>query len=301
MSKLIKNIREKLSESGDVIEGLKNLSGTELNSLLLELFRQRSGDVSPAAVLQQFGSNRFVQPADIDIVGLKETEAAWLRMASEQRFSPIQLAPLAPFASCSAVGHVDQNNVVTALRGTEVVSDATNVLALQIARNFKESRDKNLVLRYATTHRHVRGQYFTNPAYTAHFTVFCIASGGLDAGSFRFELEELKRHLHLLCCLLKTHFSPGDLLIRFFFKGGTDVFRQLLGQQAFENVRCEFNEEPGTGYYHTFQFKIFLKKSGQEVDLADGGMVDWTQKLLANRKQRLLISGIGLELVKKLA
>lgn len=34
---------------------------------------------------------------------------------------------------------------------------------------------------------------------------------------------------------------------------------------------------------------------GEEQEIADGGWVDWTQKLLENRKERLLISGVGLE------
>ena len=31
------------------------------------------------------------------------------------------------------------------------------------------------------------------------------------------------------------------------------------------------------------------------VSLVDGGFVDWTQRLLSDRKERLLISGIGTE------
>ena len=35
--------------------------------------------------------------------------------------------------------------------------------------------------------------------------------------------------------------------------------------------------------------------SGQPVELVDGGSVNWTQKLLSNAKERLVISGIGSE------
>jgi hypothetical protein len=31
------------------------------------------------------------------------------------------------------------------------------------------------------------------------------------------------------------------------------------------------------------------------LELVDGGSTDWTQQLLGNRKERLLISGLGLE------
>ena len=32
------------------------------------------------------------------------------------------------------------------------------------------------------------------------------------------------------------------------------------------------------------------------IELVDGGFVDWTQKLLGNKKERLLITGTGIDL-----
>jgi hypothetical protein len=31
------------------------------------------------------------------------------------------------------------------------------------------------------------------------------------------------------------------------------------------------------------------------VEIGDGGFVDWTQRLTGNRKERLLISGVGVD------
>jgi hypothetical protein len=36
-------------------------------------------------------------------------------------------------------------------------------------------------------------------------------------------------------------------------------------------------------------------KTGTDHFLADGGFTDWTQQLSSNRKERLLISGMGRE------
>ncbi len=36
---------------------------------------------------------------------------------------------------------------------------------------------------------------------------------------------------------------------------------------------------------------------GADRSIADGGTVDWTQRLLSDAKERLLVSGIGLELL----
>jgi hypothetical protein len=38
----------------------------------------------------------------------------------------------------------------------------------------------------------------------------------------------------------------------------------------------------------------------REFEIADGGLVDWTQQLLNNKKERFFISGFGLEILNKL-
>jgi hypothetical protein len=54
----------------------------------------------------------------------------------------------------------------------------------------------------------------------------------------------------------------------------------------------------GRGYYTGVCFKIHAGGGpGQMREVGDGGFVQWTQHLLGNRKERLLISGIGLDLL----
>ena len=35
------------------------------------------------------------------------------------------------------------------------------------------------------------------------------------------------------------------------------------------------------------------------VNIGDGGFTDWTQRLLSNGKERLLVSAMGIELIAK--
>ncbi|HEY6886222.1 MAG TPA: hypothetical protein VI300_00545, partial [Solirubrobacter sp.] len=54
----------------------------------------------------------------------------------------------------------------------------------------------------------------------------------------------------------------------------------------------------GRGYYDGMLLNITATdREGSAVGLADGGRTDWTQRLLSNRKERLLTSGIGLGLM----
>jgi hypothetical protein len=56
--------------------------------------------------------------------------------------------------------------------------------------------------------------------------------------------------------------------------------------------------ESGRGYYVDLCFHVYAADSaGGWLELADGGVVDWTQRLLSNAKERCVISGIGSERV----
>lgn len=298
-------IPKQLQKKGEQLPSLKILedgfTGSELNSYLLHLFQQRTVKISPAQLLRQFEENRFVKVSEVNPLAYKKMEIEWLSYAEQQGYALQTLSPLAPLGTCSVIGEVNQNNVVSASRGTEAVSDATNVLALQIAKEQKSIADKSEIIKYATTHRQVRGQAFNNPAFSAHFGVFCMVSGGYDTGSFSFELEQLTDHLQFHFTMLAEKFGQESLSVKFFLKNQQHPFHDFLNDRlnAFDFTPEIIHENSGGDYYQLIQFKIYLRQQKMEIDLADGGLVDWTQKLLSNKKHRLFISGCGLELVHK--
>lgn len=302
MNKLIQKIEEKINFRGLTGKVVKKLSNSELNSLYLELFREQTGKLKPSDLLRQFSRNRFTTPAPFNPIEYKEYEVKWLKAAGEIGFKPILLSPLTPLGSSSAIGFVNQNNIVSAVRGTEVVSDATNVLALQIAKDYK-SDSSNRIVRYSTAHRHVRAQYFSNPAFSAHFGAFCMVSGGYDNGNFSFETEEIKNHFRFYINTLKKEFN-NELRIKIYFKNNREDFADgLIGIiiNISNGIPVITNESDDTrNYYNTVRIKIFIIHKNREVHLVDMGFVDWSQKLLTNRKHRMLTSGCGLELIYKI-
>ncbi len=226
-----------------------------------------------------------------------------LKLAENRNFNLLTLSPLTSLGTCSVVGFVDQNNVVSATRGTETVSDATNVFALLIAQEFKKKKTSSII-KYATTHRHVRSQAFSNPSFTSHFGLFCIATGGMDTGNFSFELENLSEHIDIHLSILSNELGKDKLFIKIFLKDDNEIFHRKLEThiKVFDNVvRIKVEKELNAGdYYKLVRFKFFLEHGGKEINLSDGGLVDWTQKLIPNKKHRLLISGIGTELIDKI-
>jgi hypothetical protein len=302
MDTVSKLIAEKTGYT-NLINELASLPGSSLNSLLLELFRIRARKIKPSSLLNEFEKNRFVTPSGVDPIGFRQLEIRCLELAKARGFTPITLSPLTVFGTCASVGFVDQNNVLTALRGTEVVSDATNVFALLMATQFKKRNNRSLI-KYAATHRHVRTQSLTNPAFTAHFSIFCMATGGMDKGNFSFELEQLLDHINSHYSVFTNEFDKEKLLVRVYLKQDNTTLEGKL-RKALENIhegiafKIEKKSDEGD-YYKTVRFRFFLQHKGDEINLSDGGFVDWTQKLIPNKKHRMIISGIGTELIYKI-
>ncbi|MFN7115418.1 MAG: hypothetical protein ACK4TA_01385 [Saprospiraceae bacterium] len=291
----------------------ERLSASELNSLLLEVFHRKAEKILPAELLQAYQYNRFVAPVNFAWLPFLQQEIINLQFAQNQGYEPIELSPVSPLGTCSAVGTVHQHKVLTALRGTEMVADATNVLALesavrrqQLLQQDKKSLDR---VRLCTTHRHVRTATIKIKGFTPHFKIFCLTTAGRDEGNFQFEITNIIEHLQFHLLLLTEQYHIPLSQISFLFKNlHTDnknrVFTAIhdIITKKFPEIHQEVQEIPqaNANYYKHFQFKIFLHLNGNAFDIGDGGLVDWTQQLLGNRKERLVISGIGTEFLHRL-
>lgn len=151
----------------------QGMPATQLWSLLLGIVESRAAQRTPAAVFRQWSTDRFVAPSYMDQRTFNEFDAHLLAAASE--FEAIELSPLAPLGTCASVARTTQNRIVSTTRGTEVVSDPTNVLALESARRLREEGSR--VVRLATSHRCVRAQEVPAvPGYAAHFRMFCMTT-----------------------------------------------------------------------------------------------------------------------------
>src|SRR6202030_3331676 len=85
------------------------------------------------------------------------------------------------------------NRVIATTRGSEVVSDPTNVLALEAATRRKQEPGQGVNL--AACLRVVRAQPFEGEGVFQHFRLFALVSTGRDQGSALTEAEMLTAHL----------------------------------------------------------------------------------------------------------
>ncbi|MCL2544299.1 MAG: hypothetical protein FWE77_00110 [Clostridia bacterium] len=302
MSAIIDRILARLADQ-DLLEKLLALPKSDLNSLLLELHQRQANDTSPAEVVRAFEASRFPAPSALDPVAYRRLEAEFLSSAQEAEIEPVLLSPSAPFASCSAFGCVSQSKVMSAVRGTETLSDPTNMLAIIIAAGLKNRQiDNRSPLHYCATARIIRGQVFPNTKHHfAHFGILGIVSSGKDGGSYLCEKSLLLKHLTYYKELLVQKFD-ARLSIVLRKRGGYpdgdgffDGMKQLVIRE-FPDAPLSFDvESEENHYYKGVHFKLYMEKENTKMEIGDGGFVDWMQRMTNNKKERCLISGIGLD------
>ena len=297
-------------EQPDLINKLvESCSGSELNSLLLEVFNRKASEVLPNNLLKAYSENRFVQPSTVSQIDFLEAELLLLKQAAHHGFNTLELSPVGPLGSCSSVALVDQNKVMSALRGTEVLSDVTNALALEASQKRINSRFDDSVFNACTVHRVIRTQALPPvKGFTSHFKLFGAVSAGRDTGNLEFEKNSLRNHLLFYADYLVNQLKLSQVkIILKELDGNTDaafvtgIFEHL--QQHLHDVQLELVKVPRQEhqYYDRLRFSVDVIHNDQPMNLGDGGLVDWSQK--ANQQQKrtlMLISGLGLELVLKM-
>jgi hypothetical protein len=272
------------------------LSGSELQSLLLEVMHRRAAARAPAEVLAQYGRDGMCRPAAVD----QRTSVALdgHLLASAEGFEAVELSPVAPLGACSAVALTDQNRVLSALRSTEIVSDPTNVLALECALRLRAAPDSSP--HFVTTQRVIRAQPVPKvPGYAPHFRIFVLASGGSEAKDHAFTVGTLVRHIRVMLASL-------DRLERHGYSFGArrvEVLatpeRASLGDRVAEAIGTSTRKALTHPYYTGgLRYTIWVTAAdGEQLPLVDGGTFDWLARLLSNRRAVYVASGAGAQLI----
>src|ERR1700733_10131950 len=136
----------------------RDLPPTDLQTLLIAVARARADRVTAADVMRRWQQDRVVRPAACDRRRVAAVEARlWQLLPAE--FTGIELSPVAPLGTCTAVAPVSENRIVATVRNTEVVSDSTNTLAVEAATR-RRSQPKDSPVDLAACHRQLRAQVF---------------------------------------------------------------------------------------------------------------------------------------------
>ncbi|MEU4196488.1 hypothetical protein AB0E69_31595 [Kribbella sp. NPDC026611] len=262
------------------------LSQSELQSVLLDVTRERAAKVTPARLLQRWQQDRFVQPSAVDPRQLVKTQQRLWELLPA-KFEGVQLSPVAPLGTCSAIATINQHQVVSTIRGTEVASDPTNELAIEAAVRRRAGQER---VHLATCQRVVRAQPFDGPGMSAHFELFVLVSSARDTGSGRTEAELLIDHLRF------WHDVLGDAADLSFTLFTPSAMRERIDDTVRPALEIDLREDTERTKSATYYAGLGLGIDHADArGLGDGGFTTWTADLLGNAKERCLTSCISTE------
>lgn len=292
--------RYNLNEIVDILSN--KLSGSELNSLLLEVFERRVMQETPSSLLGKYTKNKLVKPAQLDFLKFKEEELECCKIVANSSFELIELSPVAQLGTSSIMATVNQKKVLTALRNTEVQSDPTNSIALHYASLKKNNELSEKTYNFSNVSRVIRTQVFSNPNFTPHFPILCLISCGMDTGSFEFEKTEIYKHFAITQDVCKSVFGFNNLFFEIIPCKEYDSNSPLISNSLSHIKNSGFDvriaeSDSQNNYYYGMRIKVKIIADGVEYEIGDGGLLDWTQKLLANKKERMLTMGLGIQLL----
>ncbi|MFF2387909.1 hypothetical protein [Agromyces sp. NPDC058104] len=291
-------------------DGTARSSPSETRAAQLALAREQAGRRRPADLLRQFLVDDFVAPAPLALGLVNRLDR--LAIDAAEGFEGILLSPLAPLGASSVIAPGSQDRIVSTTRSTEVVSDPTNMLALECARRLDPARGGRAGdVRLATVHQTVRAQPIPEgggSARSRHFRLFALAEAGRGRRDDGFEVEAVARQLGVFDRLLDAcsaelglevgtrraivRTAPGEAVL------GERVAARLLRVLPHVDLVTEPLE---SGYYAGLRVGFGADRpSGGFAEIADLGRFDWVARLRSDRRLRLVAAGLGLQLVPSL-
>ena len=277
------------------VERLAALSGSDFTSVMLEVIRRRAERETPASVLRRYERDRFVRPGQVPARVIRRVEDVLLGCLPED-VVVVQLAPLVPLGTHSALGPVSQHKVISTIRASEVAADPTNALALEAAARRAQARDTPARLtpvRLAAVQRVVRAPQLPDaPGFSAHFGLLGMVTAGRDTGSLGFERSALAGQLEIATRGVAVAIGQGaQIALTPLSDRGERIAAAVSEGRA--GMVIDRERQSGRGYYRDLCFKVNAYADGEAQEIGDGGFTDWTARLTANAKERLLILGLS--------
>jgi len=278
----------------ELVDRLAALSGSDFTTVMLEVVGRRAARETPASVLRRYRHDRFVRPGGAPWRSARRAEDILLGCLPPDT-EVVPLAPLVPLGTHSALATVSQHKVVTAIRACEVAADPTNALALEAA--VRRAGEPQETVRLAAVQRVVRAQRFPD-GWSAHFGLFATVTAGRDRGSRLFEEASIAEQLRFAVAALRTAgVARVQVALTPLSEAGEGIAAAAAVALATEpaEIITDHDRAGGRGYYRDLCFKVNALVGGTSSEIGDGGFTDWTARLLANAKERLLIAGYGLD------
>ena len=133
MEKDLAKVHARKAGQAELPQVLGQMSFNSLTPILVETMRKKSESIGPGDLLREAeGKCEFFGPSAISQRELCRFQQVYFDGMPEN-FESIQLPPIAPLGICTALTKLGQNERLTTIRKSEVISDSTLALAVQAA------------------------------------------------------------------------------------------------------------------------------------------------------------------------
>ena len=276
------------------------LTAADLTTLLMAVMAERAARTAPPDVLDRYERDRFARPGRAPFPHLRRAEEAFIR-AVPDGWDWVTPSPLVPFGTHAALGGLSQDWVVTTVRPSEVAADPTVALALEAASRRRDTTARRSApsQRLAALQRITRAQRYSSEDALVHFTLFALVTAGRSEPAGGFDAPAMLGHLAVYVAAVRNaSASRVDVVLSTSpDRTGSALRDQIVrGLAAAEvSVADDPDRLAGQPYYTRACFKVHATLGGTKAEIADGGFTDWTERLLADRRERLMISGAGID------
>lgn len=184
---------EKIELTPNDYNALTTNSSKKFNSTMIDIFNERSKGISPSTLLDNYqNKHSLYQPAKIDPRIYNEISNIFFDTVCND-FECIELSPINPFGLNASLTATSQNNVLSSVRNSEVVSDSSISMALECAYRIKKLKIDKINL--ASSTRILRTQNYGNGKKThwsQHFRACSLVSSFRNTSNNMFQLLQLQ-------------------------------------------------------------------------------------------------------------
>lgn len=186
---------DKIDLTPEDFNALVNENGNKFNSTILEIFSKRADNVEPSNLLNNYQrKSSLYEPSKIDPRVYNEISNIFFDTVSKD-FDCIELSPISPLGLNSVLTSTNQNNVLSASRNSEVISDSAIAMALECAYRKKVLKEK--IINLASSTRILRTQSYSKGKkshWSQHFRACSLISSFRNSGYKLFEMFVFQIH-----------------------------------------------------------------------------------------------------------
>jgi len=293
MKKDLAKVHAKKVGQTELPQVLADIPFNSLTPILVEAMRQKAEKIGPRDLLREAEvKSEFFGPSAISQKELCRFQQLFFEGMPDD-FESIQLPPIAPLGICSAVTKLGQNERLTTIRKSEVISDSTLTLAVQAAIRRKQQcvspEGVYADVSFATFHRLLRLQKFDpEKKWSQHFEILGTITTGRRKGKNSFRNDTIRKHVQMWIDFF-ARLNQGDYAYRDILFTFSSVALMEWILEAYGVCREEVNQNSLKGGYDYFEaYRIPIPRQITTVREIQDMIPDGLYKQLLRFEQEVL-------------